>query len=65
MYNFTNWAGAHPEVVFVPVNYRHDLFGRPQTSAIAQPETNTSLRDQRLIIEWFQKNIAAFGGDPS
>ncbi|CAG8761464.1 10003_t:CDS:2, partial [Acaulospora colombiana] len=64
-YNFTNWADAHPEIVFVSVNYRLNLFGYPQTPAINRPETNAGLRDQRLAIEWVFKNIAAFGGDPT
>ncbi|PVF92914.1 alpha/beta-hydrolase [Serendipita vermifera] len=64
-YNFTNWADAHPEIVFVSVNYRLNLFGYPQTPAITRPETNAGLRDQRLAIEWVYKNIAAFGGDPT
>ncbi|PVF99468.1 alpha/beta-hydrolase [Serendipita vermifera] len=64
-YNFTNWADAHPDIVFVSANYRVNLFGFPKTPAISGFETNAGLRDQRLAVEWVVKNIAAFGGDPS
>ncbi|KAG8752351.1 hypothetical protein FRC14_007100 [Serendipita sp. 396] len=63
--DLTKWAIAHPEIVFVSVNYRLNLFGYPNTPAITTPNTNAGIRDQRLAMEWVNKNIAAFGGDPS
>ncbi|KAG8757610.1 hypothetical protein FRC14_001857 [Serendipita sp. 396] len=63
--NFTLWASAHPEIVFVSLNYRLNLFGFADTPAITSPDTNAGLRDQRAGIEWVYKNIAAFGGDPT
>ncbi|KAG8821377.1 hypothetical protein FRC19_007878 [Serendipita sp. 401] len=63
--DFTIWASAHPEIVFVSINYRLNLFGYPDTPAIAPPDTNAGLRDQRAAIEWVYRNIAAFGGDPT
>jgi carboxylesterase type B len=64
-YNLTNWADAHPDIVFVSANYRVNLFEFPQTPAMSGLETNPGLREQRLAIKWVRKNIAAFGGDPS
>jgi para-nitrobenzyl esterase len=75
-----NGAGSQPEyegsrlaakgVLLVTVNYRLDVFG-----FLAHPEltkesgTNSSgnygLLDQIAALKWVQKNIAAFGGDPS
>ncbi|KAG8821374.1 hypothetical protein FRC19_007875 [Serendipita sp. 401] len=63
--DLTTWARAHPEIVFVSINYRLNLFGYPNTPAITNPDTNAGLRDQRLAVEWVYKNIAAFGGDPT
>ncbi|KAG8782307.1 hypothetical protein FRC15_007160 [Serendipita sp. 397] len=63
--DLTGWATAHPEIVFVSINYRLNLFGYPDTPAITRPNTNAGLRDQRLAVEWVHKNIAAFGGDPN
>ncbi|KAG8798234.1 hypothetical protein FRC17_007528, partial [Serendipita sp. 399] len=62
--DLTKWAVAHPEIIFVSANYRLNLFGFVNTPAINPPSTNAGLRDQRLAIEWVNKNIAAFGGDP-
>ncbi|KAG8817690.1 hypothetical protein FRC19_011208 [Serendipita sp. 401] len=63
--DLTGWATAHPEIVFVSINYRLNLFGYPDTPAITRPNTNAGLRDQRLAVEWVHKNIATFGGDPN
>lgn len=42
-------------------SYRVNIFGFPGLPGMSQ---NLGLLDQRLAIEWVQKNIAAFGGDP-
>jgi para-nitrobenzyl esterase len=75
-----NGAGSQPEydgsrlaakgVIVVTINYRLDVFG-----FLAHPEltkesgTNSSgnygLLDQIAALKWVQKNIGAFGGDPS
>jgi para-nitrobenzyl esterase len=76
----TNGASSQPEydgsrlaakgVLVVTTNYRLDVFG-----FLAHPEltkesgTNSSgnygLLDQIAALKWVQKNIRAFGGDPS
>jgi acetylcholinesterase len=52
-------------VLGVSMNYRLAAFGflssREINDAGAQ---NLGLRDQRLAMQWVQKHIAAFGGDP-
>lgn len=49
------------DIVVVTVNYRLNVFGFPGAPGA---DTNLGLRDQRLAVEWVQKNIAAFGGSP-
>ncbi|KAF2006797.1 acetylcholinesterase [Amniculicola lignicola CBS 123094] len=46
------------DIIIVSVNYRVNVFGFSGTSGA---DTNPGLRDQRLAVEWLQKNIAAFG----
>jgi cholinesterase len=47
-------------VVVVTVNSRTNIFGFPGAPGITQ---NAGLRDQRLAVEWLQKNIGGFGGN--
>ena len=61
----TSWATAHPEVVFVSLNYRLNIYGYANSPGISNADTNAGLRDQRTGLEWVVANIAAFGGDPS
>ena len=57
-------------VIVVTLNYRLGLFGflaHPQfrTDDPAFPTAgNYGLEDQRAALQWVQRNIAAFGGDP-
>lgn len=60
---------ARRGVVLVSVNYRVNIFGflsHPELTA-GNPDglaTNFGLLDQKAGMEWVQRNIAAFGGDP-
>ena len=61
---------AKKGVVLVTINYRLDFFGRfahPALSASQQGEHlgNYALMDQILALQWVQRNIRAFGGDPN
>jgi para-nitrobenzyl esterase len=63
-------AMAKKGIIFVSINYRVGIFG-----FFAHPELtkesghnasgNYGLMDQIAALKWVQKNIAAFGGDPS
>jgi para-nitrobenzyl esterase len=63
-------AMAKKGIVFVSINYRVGIFG-----FFAHPELtkesghnasgNYGLMDQIAALQWVQKNIAAFGGDPN
>ncbi|KAL8292939.1 hypothetical protein RQP46_000633 [Phenoliferia psychrophenolica] len=59
---------AGQPVIYVSVNYRVSSFGfLPGAEVGADPTAtpNAGLMDQRLGLEWVQKNIASFGGDPA
>ncbi|KAK1219421.1 hypothetical protein PQX77_017855 [Marasmius sp. AFHP31] len=51
-------------VIYVALNYRTGIFGFPPGTASAKAGAlNLGLKDQRLALEWVQKNIEYFGGD--
>ncbi|KAG8776403.1 hypothetical protein FRC12_000921 [Ceratobasidium sp. 428] len=53
-------------VIYVSMNYRTGIYGFPVgKEALAKNATNLGLHDQRLALEWVQKNIKYFGGDPT
>jgi carboxylesterase type B len=59
-------ASQRDGLVFVAMNYRLGAFGflaGPSLQA-AGGVANAGLLDQRLALEWIQKNIHLFGGDP-
>lgn len=60
---------AHRNVIVVSMNYRLGIFGffaHPQLTAESPHHAsgNYGLMDQNAAIEWVQKNIAVFGGNP-
>ncbi len=60
---------AHRNVVVVSMNYRLGIFGffvHPELTAESPHHAsgNYGLMDQNAALEWVQKNIANFGGDP-
>jgi para-nitrobenzyl esterase len=76
---FQNGDGSEPRydgksmaqkgIVAVSVNYRTNIFGffvHPELTKESphQASGNYGLLDQVAALQWVQKNIAAFGGDP-
>jgi para-nitrobenzyl esterase len=60
---------AHKGVLIVSMNYRLGVFGFFALSALAQESPvhaagNYGFMDQRAALQWVQRNIARFGGDP-
>ncbi|MGH9587073.1 MAG: carboxylesterase/lipase family protein [Acidobacteriaceae bacterium] len=60
---------AHRNVVIVSMNYRLGIFGffaSPELAAESPHHAsgNYGLMDQNAALEWVQKNIKNFGGDP-
>ncbi|KAF7377302.1 Carboxylic ester hydrolase [Mycena sanguinolenta] len=52
-------------VIIVAPNYRVSAFGFLASKEVAEAGlTNLGLRDQIAALEWVQKHISAFGGDP-
>ncbi|KAF9378297.1 hypothetical protein CPC16_011398, partial [Podila verticillata] len=77
--SFTSLSGSSPVfepgnlvsrggVVVVTLNYRLSIFGlfqnQPAISKSAAPG-NLATRDHIAALQWVQKNIASFGGDPN
>ncbi len=61
-------AMAKKGVVFVSINYRVGPFGflaHPELTKESGASGNYGLMDQIAALQWVQKNIAAFGGDPT
>src|SRR3954451_24518141 len=66
-YDGTNLAKKG--VVVVTLNYRVDVFGflaHPELTAESEHGTsgNYAFMDQIAALQWVQRNIASFGGDP-
>ncbi|KIQ15963.1 carboxylesterase/lipase family protein [Rhodococcus sp. MEB064] len=56
------------DIVYVSLNYRLGALGYLDFRQFSTPErtfdSNLGLRDQIAALQWVQRNIAAFGGDP-
>jgi acetylcholinesterase len=55
---------AYQDVVVVTVNYRTNVFGFATSDEIPLAQRNLGFLDQRLGLDWVQRNIAQFGGSP-
>ncbi|KAI6382934.1 hypothetical protein MCOR25_000444 [Pyricularia grisea] len=67
-----NWDGeevvkrSNKSMVFVNFNYRVGLFGFLAGEQVKKNgDLNVGLLDQRLVMQWIQKHISKFGGDPN
>ncbi|CAE6532260.1 unnamed protein product [Rhizoctonia solani] len=67
---YEGWYMVQPSVkagkpfIYVALNYRTGIFGFPPgTESAKAGALNLGLKDQRLALEWVQKNIGYFGGD--
>ncbi|CAE6431218.1 unnamed protein product [Rhizoctonia solani] len=65
VYEATDLVANH-DIVSIAINYRVSILGNPNSPYLASKggALNVGLLDQRFAIEWLQRNIAAFGGDP-
>ncbi|XP_043257762.1 juvenile hormone esterase-like [Colletes gigas] len=71
---FTSGSGAkslygpdsfiEEDVIMVDMNYRLNALGF-LSLGIPGATGNQGLKDQNLVMQWVQKNIAKFGGDPN
>lgn len=60
-------------ILLVAINYRLNVFGsisslelREEARRVGEPHVpNFGLHDQRLALQWIQRNIYSFGGDPN
>lgn len=57
---------SNGNLIYVSIQYRLGLFGFLSGAEIAQNGVlNSGLLDQRAALDWVQRNIRPFGGDPS
>ena len=66
LYNGSNFAASH-DVVIVTINYRVNIFGFMNFSAIDSAFEDSGylgIKDQVAALKWVKENISEFGGDP-
>ncbi|KAF7324202.1 Carboxylic ester hydrolase [Mycena kentingensis (nom. inval.)] len=60
-----DWVAQNPHLVGVSITYRLNMWGFLGGPVVAgDGDLNVGLRDQRAGLEWVQRHISAFGGDP-
>jgi para-nitrobenzyl esterase len=65
----TAYVQENPDIVFVSIEYRLDVYGFLHLSHLPDgkdyPDAqNLGLMDQMMALKWIHENIAFFGGDP-
>jgi carboxylesterase type B len=59
-------AASGGSIVYVSTQYRLGAYGFLSSSEVRENgQANAGLLDQRSALEWVQRNIRAFGGDPT
>ncbi len=63
------FVAESPDIVYVNINYRINIFGSLDLSRFDQEgiyadSTNLQTLDQIAALQWIHENIQAFGGDP-
>ncbi|KZV76723.1 alpha/beta-hydrolase [Peniophora sp. CONT] len=60
-----DWVAQNPGIVAVSAAYRLNALGfLAGPGIVADGDYNVGLLDQRAAMEWVQRHISAFGGDP-
>ena len=59
-----SWFAGFEDVIVVTTNYRTNVFGFPASPELSVTDRNLGFYDQRMALQWVQKNIKSFGGDP-
>ncbi|KAF8579656.1 alpha/beta-hydrolase [Ramaria rubella] len=59
-----DWVNQSRAVIAVSLGYRLNFFGFLTSPSMAPTDLNAGLLDQRAALDWIQRNIAKFGGDP-
>ena len=62
-----DWVNqSNPQIVGVSFGYRLNALGFLAGKAVQEDgDLNVGLLDQRAALEWVQRHIATFGGDPN
>lgn len=63
--NFNPASFIEEDIVVVSFNYRLHLFGFLPIPTDHNYSLNLGLEDQKVVLEWIQRHIRVFGGDPN
>ncbi|KAF2713847.1 alpha/beta-hydrolase [Pleomassaria siparia CBS 279.74] len=64
VYDGSKFASGE-DVIVVTHNYRTNVFGFPSSPELPLTGHNLGWLDQRFALDWVQRNIHAFGGNPN